>query len=103
MLSGGATKIMSNTRQTELFPTIVRVHKGTGTCTVEVPDLNVTIVGDGYTQAIGRAIETITALCVYRRERNIPIRINETFDTCAERTKGEKGKHFIYMLEPVYT
>ncbi len=91
---------MSCNKQIEQFPTIIRVSRDA--CSVEVPDLNITVTGDNYTQAIGRAIEAITAVCVYRKERNIAIRIKETFESCAEKTIKEKGKHFVYMLGPVY-
>lgn len=85
---------MSN--QQIVFPTVIRVRKDT--TEIEVPDLHIKVVGNNYTEAIGRTIEHITAICNYRKERNIPIRITETYDSLVEKTSKERLKHFIYML-----
>lgn len=82
------------------LPSIIRESRGK--VEIEVPDFNVKVDGRNYTEAMGRTIETVTAICNYRVERNIPIRITETYDSLTEKTSKEKGKHFIYMLSPVH-
>lgn len=80
------------------FASIIRV-KG-GNYTLEIPDFNVTVDGRSYVEVLANGIETLTALYSYRVERNVPIYVKETFESCTEKTRKERGKHFIYMLQP---
>lgn len=79
------------------FPTIIRIDGSNHT--LEIPDLNITVNSDNCTSLLATAIETITAIVVYRVERNIPIRITHTYEDLVLATEKERGKHFIYMLK----
>lgn len=81
------------------FACIIRTEKK-GCVSLEVPDLSVKVYGNNYTEVVANAIETISAIYIYRTERNIPVRIKETFDSCTARTQKERGEHFVYMLQP---
>lgn len=91
---------MSNKKEGKLcFPTIIRVKDQN--YTLEIPDLNITVSQDNYTSLLAHAIDTLTAIVIYRKERNIPIRIKSTFEEVTLRIGKEKGEHFVYMLSPL--
>lgn len=68
--------------------------------TLEIPDFNVTVKGNSYVEVVADGIEVLTALYSYRVERNIPVHVRETYESCEQKTRKERGTHFIYMLKP---
>lgn len=68
--------------------------------TLEIPDFNITVAGKSYIDVVANGIEVLTALFSYRVERNIPIQIAATFESCMEMIRKEKGQHSVYMLQP---
>jgi len=76
------------------------VRKKRGEVSIEIPDFQVTIKGANYVDAWAKSIETLTALYSYSVERNLPIRMEATFESCMDKLRKERGSHYVYMLQP---